>query len=378
MNMRLLSTRKDSKRREWVVMKDPVTGEEAPKHYSLDSFNQHKRVYPYFFKRNNNVVRVAIEWGIDLGNDYDRFFQQGLRVSQQISVPTKSVGFFDERPKTFADICEEDLNKRARALEERLLEEVRRVKKGRRNSQYDSILPVLEEGTLPEELQSARNLVARLKETDIIEHSSQFGEPSFEEKANYLREDKNSELLRVLPEVDASLRHLFLHVVKYGELNGSRRDWFEQELEGLSGFLEFIGPECGRSHLGSLLTSLQRNENIYELRQSVNYYNGSVRREQFGEYFASVRDIQGLGYKGDTAVSLTVAKLKLPVEQRGKYDVVLKKITDAGVRTLTLMMMNRIVEKTPEFLEDPKLVDRVIDVYKTHGDERRAYMNLYL
>src|SRR3989344_570122 len=333
--MRLLSTRKDSKRREWVVMTDPVTGEEAQRHYSLDSFNcrlddknKHHGVFSYFFRRNNNLVNVATEWGIDLGDDYDKFFQQGLRVSQQISVPTKGIGRDDEdysfeRPKTFAEICEEDLNERSKALEERLLWEVKQTKKRKIAGQYDSMLPVLEEGTSPEYLQSANDLIARLKETNIPEPSSLFGEPSFEEKANYLRRDENEKLLQVLPGVNPGLRHLFLHVARYAELNGDRENWFRHDLGDLSDYLEFIGPECGKLHLESLLMSLQRDENIYDFRKIVGYgTEDGAKKKRFGEYFASIFDIQKMGYEGDAAVAITDARLKVPEDQRDKYDAV--------------------------------------------------------
>ncbi len=385
--MKLLSIRKDSKRREWVVMKDPVTGEEGPRHYSLDSFNcrlddrGNKRhgIFSYFFKRNNNIVNVATEWGIDLGEDYDRFFQQGLRVSQQISVPTNGVGRvseydgFEERPKTFAEICEEDLNERSKALEEKLIGEVKQAKRRRRNEQYDSVVPVLEEGVSPEDSQAVRDLVTRLKEIEISEPSSLFGEPSFVEKADYLKRDENEELLQELPRVDSNLRHLFLNVVKYSELNGDKNNWFRYDLREFSDYLTFIGPECGRLHLDSLLMSLQRGENIYDFRKLVGYdTEDGAKKERFREYFASIFDIQRRGYEGDAAVALTDARFGVPKDQRDKYDTVLRKITDAGFKQFSIAVMDHIARRRPEVLEDPTIVDGVIDVYKTSG-EREAY-----
>lgn len=381
MKMRLLSTRKDRKGREWVVMEDSVTGKEEPRHYSVDSFNHHDKVYPYFFKRNNNLVRVATQWGVDLGEDYERFFQQGLRVSQQISVPTKGVGKVDEEdflegPKTYADICEKDYLERAKALEERLLGEVKQAKKRRRNEQYDFMLSFLEESASQEESQSAIDLVACLKGTDIREPSSRFGEPSFEEKANYLKEDKNAELLKVLPNVDASIRPLFFHVARYAELKCHGDNWFDYEFDEFSDFLGSIGPENSRLHLESLLMSLEREENIYELRQLIGYSISEIGEEHFEDYFRSVYDTQRMGYEGCTAIALMDIRSKLTEDQRGKYDVVLKKLTDSGFRKFTSSMMNHIAERRPEFLEDPTLVDNAINIYQSKGDEREAYFSI--
>src|SRR3989338_581917 len=144
--MNLLSTRKDSQGRIWVVMTDPITGAEEPRHYSLGSFNTHNGCYNDFFDANNQIARAAAKWGIDLGQDYERFYQLGMRVSQQIDILTdKKIGiksadkFGETRLMSFRDVSEAKYIQSQKDLEDLLVQEVRKEKKIVRNEQYDAL-----------------------------------------------------------------------------------------------------------------------------------------------------------------------------------------------------------------------------------------------
>lgn len=385
--MRLLSARKDKQGREWFIVTNPATGVEEPIHISLGSFNTSDGIYLHFLKTNNLLVKAAVKWGIDLGQGYEKFYQQGMRISQQIDVYVggesgysgRRVGLKtkDEDGYTtivsLRDKCEEDYTKRAAALEELLIESIKIKKRGIENSQYDMLYESVKDSLPQEDLEYISNNISRLKEKKIIESAHCI---TLEERLNRLSQDRNKEFLEFFPKVNDNAKALFFHVVKYAELE-QKDDWFVHSVDEVYNFTEKIGAENARLYLICLLLALKRDENVNEFDGLVKHDVGRLENEQWNEYFSRVFLFQSDGYPGNSSLMFAYDRLKLEDNKRKNYDLMLKKlINETGSAQLGWTMAFDAVRKH-EILESLDIADKVISVYNQTKDERKALSVIY-
>ena len=376
--MRLLQIVKDAQRREWVFEKDAVSGEDLPRHYSLGSFDRGEFIQ--FRNTNNQIVEVALDWGMEQLEGYDAFYQQGMRVCQQIEFAGDKSGgrklgvlVEDEdgvkRIMSFKDRCEQDYERRASDLEKRVIGKIAVEKKRRRDKQYDDLYAGVN-GLLPaEDVRYIRDILTKLIENKIVVRDSINGmQLSFTQKIDSLKKDETAEIVEFFPRVPDKIKPYFLHVVKYAELNESKHDWWGYSVDELFKFIERIGEVNAVNYLHSLLISLERNENVYELQNLVSYsVDNEVGQERAGDYFDSILLIQRLGYDGDDAVRYAGQRIDINPEFRGNYNSLLDMVRRDFKKVGWAII--EVAVKKPSFLEDFQSLQRLAESYRSSTDE---------
>jgi len=239
------SDRKDS-RDEWVVMTDAITGEESKKHYSLSSFNQEGKFYTLFFKHNNEIARNLVKVGYDAGELYTKFFETGLRVSQQLD------GQVRERTM-------EEYNRLKKGLSESLLSYAKESAKEKRDKDLGSLVE-----QTPEKYRKDVSLIVeqlKQKEMDFCKRKPQRGY-ALDDMVNTIIKEENKELAKYFPLVDDFLKAKFLSVIKYTQLNDEEGDWFRDgnSVDEVYKIMKETGVENSDRYLDILLGLLEESD----------------------------------------------------------------------------------------------------------------------
>ena len=313
--MKLLSETKRKKGKKWAIMTDPFTQEKDPKRLSVDCFSD--GFYKAFFTHNNLIVKWAVGYGIDLGEEYERFFEQGLRVSQQIdevvdreSGEVKELGIKVKNEYgdvvdtvSFRDRCREVYENSTGNLEKKLIKGIKEKRIEERNKQYDSLLKSVEGKLNQEDFAVITNLINELKGKEIIEYRDRGGEYAHLEQRLYdLKDYKNDELMEFFPKVDDKVKVLFLQVFKHNEFHDKRGNLLEYGVKELVECMEKIGPENSKIYLNCLIMALDRNENLYLFHKSMDYEISKLEESKQKNYLAIVNNLMSTGCEGETAV----------------------------------------------------------------------------
>ena len=291
MELRVLALRRKNTHRRgdrsnlWVSMRDPRTSLEDPLRLGENCFSDKFRVE--FFEDNNDIVIVAVRIDADLGESYSKFFELGMRVSQQL----------DGRLR---ELTIEQYQKQLALLKERVIELALDKKRQTRDAQLDSFLVQLSTSSASEQ-----DKIEMISLVTIL-RSKQVEKPKnsrdFADLTGRIMRDEYGELVMTFPQVPDSLKSSFFAVATYKMANGGI-DWFDGELEDLLHFLDRSGGiENAKLYLDYLHTGLQRESQDHCFRS--NYWVDTqvsvavLNDAQKSLYFTSLRRAQLAGADG--------------------------------------------------------------------------------
>jgi hypothetical protein len=283
--MRILSLktkrnkRKDSSNK-WVSSKDPKSDRMDPAHFGLNCFSDN--FYKRFFKDNNAIVRALLRLDLEMDGQYSRFYEQGMRVSQQLD------GLLREHSTARYD---EQLG----ALHESLVESAIKRKKESEAQTLDSFLEqILSSEASSKDKESAEKVVRDLKKVKVNRPKRRM---PIDDTVGQILINDYSELEGIFSEVPDQLKTLFLVVTTNYKLDNSQ-NWFEGEISDLIQFLKKIGLVNSRLYLTFLQSSMQKERggrNLYsnwtETVQSIEDFDSDQRNI----FFRMLRKTQDRG-----------------------------------------------------------------------------------
>jgi hypothetical protein len=269
--MRILRLRKKrSKRKDtsnkWISGKDPKSDKVDRLHIGLNCLSDN--FYKKFFKDNNAIVRALMKLDLEKDEQYSRFYEQGMRVSQQLDGPYRehSMARYDEQLASVYESLVECAIKRKKEIESATL---------------DSFLEqILSSSASSKDKESAEKMVKDLKKAEIKRPKRRI---SIDDIVAEILKNDYSELEEAFSEVPDPLKTMFLAVTTNYKLDNSQ-NWFEGEISDLVQFLKRIGLVNSRLYLSFLQSSMQKEEgdrNIYnnwtETVQSIEDFDSEQR-----------------------------------------------------------------------------------------------------
>ncbi|MDO8553326.1 MAG: hypothetical protein Q7S22_00835 [Candidatus Micrarchaeota archaeon] len=309
--MRILGlTRKNTRTRgdisnKWVSMRDPLTDRQDPLRYGVTCLSD--EFYKEFFKFNNEIIGAAKQIGIDLGENYRLFFEEGMRVSQQLDGPVRGR-------------CLAKYEQYAKALKEVIITRTPERKRELVNAQLDSLLEMIVQSTasdedriLPEELVKRLRLI-NIKIPDIVMLNLDGFVNIIMSKDDY------KELQEWLPKVHDELKAKFLAILTVHLLETGKPNWFEGEVDALAGFLKEIGLENAKLYLDYLYRFLRgaegRHRDFYEFCWGNRSVIEDLNSEQLSMYFKVLRkaQIEGVSLLNCDGIARKAAELRLTHE----------------------------------------------------------------
>lgn len=284
-NLRLLSIekrksckRKDSSKR-WVAMKNPETGVSDPSHYDISCFSDVS--YKSFFRENNEIVELARKNDIELDEVYNRFFELGMRVSQQIDGAV--------RKRTEASYYSQQ-----KELENLLLQRVReRFEKQERQAFNSALESLSASGISPEEYERAKTFVP----TRPVEESKKrfFHNPSLTEKVDEMRRKTTTEFLQYIPELPVGLRVRFLDVISLYRRGLEEVDIIRDCSDDISDILKVLGEKHGAIYLDMLKQNANCRDVYDDYIRGMKKQMEDLTPEQRDTFFKKLEETKDIG-----------------------------------------------------------------------------------
>lgn len=290
-----------------VVLVNPRTKEKRFTRYSPDDFGESGDSYKLFAGFNNAVVNGALKWSINFGDEYRKFLKSEFKLlalseedgEEIVNIKNEYGEIISVQLRYAYDL---DCGKKIDKLKEKLIEDVKEKKKEKRNKQYDSIKPYLNEEDFA--------AIEKLKEKEIVEKRRFFsvsgdyllaGVHALEERISNLEIDQNEKFIEYFAKVDDVNKPLFFRVVKFAELdNKEEKNWVNAiGVDGLYDFMIQIGSENSTIYLKSLLLSLNRDENVWYFHDFTK--SGLDKIQNRNDYFKAIYELQKNGKKGKDA-----------------------------------------------------------------------------
>ena len=278
---------KDSSKR-WVGMRDPETRAEDAPHYDISCFplfddDEKSPHYKTFFQHNNKLVDLAFQYEVDLGEDYDKFFELGMRLSQQFEGPLR-------------DRTEEQYNRSRENLKNSLLEKTRARFQERERQAYQEILDDLERyGILEKDLPAFMEVVDGLREIKIPEEISGRGVyRHMGDRIGYMGYPLKTDYLQYLPQIPAETRVAFIDLITHHRRGLTLDDdgllCFADEIASI---LDLVGSEDGLTYLDFLKQNITNN-GLYDYINSLRKSIEKAPPEKRDAFFQTWRDTKDL------------------------------------------------------------------------------------
>jgi hypothetical protein len=283
-NLRLLGIerrksckKKDSSKR-WVVMKDPETGAFDKPHYDFNALSD--RFYEVFFRQNNEIVQLAYKNGIDLGKDYDKFMELGVRVSQQLD-------------GKFRELTEQQYLSQVKLVEYALLQKCKdKFETEERRAWGSTIETLLTEDEKPR----ARTFMPT---NPLVLPNRAYGD-SITTKVERMKSQAKTDYLQHIPELSPQLRLMFLDVMSLYRRGLDKLNIVRECANDVAAILQVIGNKDGIIYL-DLLKENANNRNVYsEFISQMKQDMERLTDEQRGTFFRVLKETRKIDKAFDT------------------------------------------------------------------------------
>ena len=242
----------------WVFATDPADPTKKERtHQSLTSFPDES--YKTIFGLHNDMVRAAHENGVELGEDYEDFHLQGMKICQQLE-----------------GVMRENARDKFYSLEQKMrlkvLEGIQANHKARRDRDLDAIV------ALTQKDEAVAGVVARLREAPIKDWKTKIPENNLYTQARRyatMLETSNTPDAEMMAQVPPEARAAFLELARYRDLD-EKGAWYadhfgdRESQEELLEAVKNVDGETARRYLTAIRQELDRKEDeFYDYYTSV-------------------------------------------------------------------------------------------------------------